>query len=106
MCFDPHPGALRTERTAESRGVETEWDSKAVAKAADVMAAVEEASVATGAVAEAVSTVVRERCTKRFAANAKKNVKFHSSLEKIVLYIARIVFPSARMRAVKEIAIY
>jgi hypothetical protein len=45
--------------------------------------------------------VVHEKCTKRFAQIAKRNVKFLLSLEMTVQCIAGIVFQSARIKAVK-----
>ncbi len=47
-------------------------------------------------------TVDQERCTKRLAQNATKNAKSLLSLERIVRYIARIVFQSARTKIVKS----
>ena len=49
-----------------------------------------------------VSAVGRERCIRQLAQNARKNAKFLLSPEKIVLYIAKIVFLSERTAADKR----
>ena len=46
-------------------------------------------------------TELQNRCTRRFVPNAKKNAKSLLNPEKTVRYTARIVFPSARTKAVK-----
>lgn len=43
-----------------------------------------------------------ERCTKRFAQNARKNAKSLLNPEMTVLYTARIAFQSARTKVVKK----
>jgi hypothetical protein len=43
-----------------------------------------------------------EKCTRQLARNAKRNARFLLSLGKTVLYIARIVFQSARTIAAKK----
>ena len=45
--------------------------------------------------------VARERCIRPSAQIARKSAKYLSSLEKTVLYIARIVFLSTRIATVK-----
>jgi hypothetical protein len=52
-------------------------------------------------VLKVVMTEVRARCTRLFVQIVKKNVKFHSSQEKTVQFIARTVFQSIRIIAVK-----
>ena len=53
--------------------------------------------------AAAVDTAeLRERCTRRFAQNARKNAKSLLNPEMTVRYIARIVFQSARTKVVKK----
>ena len=51
----------------------------------------------------AVSAECRERCIKRSVRTAKKNVKFLSNQEKIVRYIAKSAFRSAKIAAVKDL---
>jgi len=48
------------------------------------------------------TTEVRERCTRRFAKNARRNVKFLLNLAETVPYTARIAFQSARTKIVKS----
>ena len=48
------------------------------------------------------TTEVRERCTRRFAKNARRNVKFLLNPAETVPYIARIAFQSARTKIVKS----
>jgi len=50
----------------------------------------------------AVGPVVRERCTRRLARNARKNAKSLSSRAATVQYIAKSVFRSAKAKAVKS----
>lgn len=44
----------------------------------------------------------RERCTKRFAMIAKRNVKFLLSPAEIVRFTVRIVSPSVKIAVVKK----
>jgi hypothetical protein len=52
-------------------------------------------------VVAADSVAVPGRCTRRFAENVKKNAKCLLNPEKIVRYIAKIVIPNVKTKAVK-----